>query len=340
MYSGNPHGKPRASTNCHLTRHRIFLTFTFWVLILYVPSIAVRRALIAVSAILVLSSLYLLTTALVLMNALRKEHELKFRHWLRAMAIFITFRFVILVFQSIVNVSSSLNLVSLRRLGIEWLGLLTTCRPFSIGLVLCVSPSDAHHLVSFHHGERFCLVGSVLQLSGTKWHHTPGGYGQIEDVHSFLSKCVSFLFASQSRLCESVRSLRWHEQSAAFATNLQPPSSSAQCCRCAPFDAPLDGKSTVCVADYAADSSQIAPLLTEFVAPKLPADVQQYALSAKSPVFSGQSVDELNAEYFPHDGVQQSAGEQSATALYSRQLNAARERLASLPPKLVTSNSN
>ncbi|KAH9410265.1 hypothetical protein TYRP_010023 [Tyrophagus putrescentiae] len=80
-----------------------FRSFGISFMFVYSGNQHVRRALIAVAIILILCSLYLLSAALILMNALRKEHELKFRHWLRAMAIFITFRLVILIFQSIVN---------------------------------------------------------------------------------------------------------------------------------------------------------------------------------------------------------------------------------------------
>lgn len=55
--------------------------------------------------ILIFCSFYLLFSAVMLMTALRKEHELKFRHWLRAMAIFIVLRFITLAFQSTANVS-------------------------------------------------------------------------------------------------------------------------------------------------------------------------------------------------------------------------------------------
>ncbi|KPM04805.1 hypothetical protein QR98_0032590 [Sarcoptes scabiei] len=56
-----------------------------------------------VSVLLAISAFYLLFSSIILMNALRKEHELKFRHWLRAMAIFIVIRFLSIIFQSIVN---------------------------------------------------------------------------------------------------------------------------------------------------------------------------------------------------------------------------------------------
>ncbi len=38
------------------------------------------------------------------MTALRKEHEIKFKHWLRAMGLFIIWRTLTIIFQSIVNV--------------------------------------------------------------------------------------------------------------------------------------------------------------------------------------------------------------------------------------------
>lgn len=66
----------------------------------------VRRALIATSVLLILLSLYVFVASVVLMAALRKEHELKFRHWLRAMAAFIILRLAAVVFQSIANVKS------------------------------------------------------------------------------------------------------------------------------------------------------------------------------------------------------------------------------------------
>ncbi|UXI22347.1 hypothetical protein NH340_JMT08290 [Sarcoptes scabiei] len=63
----------------------------------------IRRILMTVSVLLAISAFYLLFSSIILMNALRKEHELKFRHWLRAMAIFIVIRFLSIIFQSIVN---------------------------------------------------------------------------------------------------------------------------------------------------------------------------------------------------------------------------------------------
>lgn len=50
-----------------------------------------------------LSALYLLTASLVLMAALKKEHEVKFKHWLRAMGAFIVVRTLTLVFSSVAN---------------------------------------------------------------------------------------------------------------------------------------------------------------------------------------------------------------------------------------------
>ncbi len=40
-----------------------------------------------------------------MMAALRKEHEVKFIHWLRAMGVFIVLRGLTIIFQSLVNVS-------------------------------------------------------------------------------------------------------------------------------------------------------------------------------------------------------------------------------------------
>lgn len=62
-----------------------------------------------VSALLLFSAIYLLVSSVILMMALRKEHELKFRHWLRALAIFVLLRFLTIIYQSIVNVSLCIN---------------------------------------------------------------------------------------------------------------------------------------------------------------------------------------------------------------------------------------
>lgn len=101
------------------------------------------------------------------MNALRKEHELKFRHWLRAMAIFITFRLVILIFQSIVNVSLKLHKIESDSLTCNLLtNIFLLFSP--TGPLLCVPPAHAYHLVSPSHTKRLCVAGSLLQLPGTK----------------------------------------------------------------------------------------------------------------------------------------------------------------------------
>lgn len=85
-----------------LDSHRILLNY----FINFSP--IVRRTLIAIAVILFASAIYLLVSSLILMTALRKEHEIKFKHWLRAMGLFIIWRTLTIIFQSIVNVRNYL----------------------------------------------------------------------------------------------------------------------------------------------------------------------------------------------------------------------------------------
>lgn len=59
---------------------------------------------IAVSLILIALAIYVLIGSLILMAALKKEQEARFLHWLRAMGIFIAWRTISILFQSIANV--------------------------------------------------------------------------------------------------------------------------------------------------------------------------------------------------------------------------------------------
>lgn len=80
-----------------------FRSFGFSFVFVYAGNPHVRRSLIASSVLLSVSATYLLVASVILMAALRKEHEVKFKHWLRAMASFIIMRTISLFYQSIVN---------------------------------------------------------------------------------------------------------------------------------------------------------------------------------------------------------------------------------------------
>ena len=80
-----------------------FRSFGFSFVFVYAGNQHVRRSLIASALLLAASATYLLVASVILMSALRKEHEIKFKHWLRAMAIFIGLRTISLFYQSIVN---------------------------------------------------------------------------------------------------------------------------------------------------------------------------------------------------------------------------------------------
>jgi uncharacterized membrane protein YgcG len=80
-----------------------FRSFGISFLFVYSGNPHIRRTLIAIAVILFASAIYLLVSSLILMTALRKEHEIKFKHWLRAMGLFIIWRTLTIIFQSIVN---------------------------------------------------------------------------------------------------------------------------------------------------------------------------------------------------------------------------------------------
>ncbi|XP_053207095.1 uncharacterized protein LOC128391269 [Panonychus citri] len=63
----------------------------------------IRRSLIACSLILILISIYLLISSIILIPALKKEQEIRFKNWLRAMSTFIIVRTCATLFQSIAN---------------------------------------------------------------------------------------------------------------------------------------------------------------------------------------------------------------------------------------------
>lgn len=82
---------------------RHFRSFGFSFVFVYAGNQHIRRALIASAFILLISAIYLLVSSLILMAALKKELEVKFKHWIAAMGVFIVVRTVTLFFQSIVN---------------------------------------------------------------------------------------------------------------------------------------------------------------------------------------------------------------------------------------------
>ena len=83
------------------SRHSRSFGFSF--LFVYSGNKYVRLALILTSALLALSAIVLLVTSCIIIPALKKEYELKFRPWLLTMTIFVGFRTVATLFQSIAN---------------------------------------------------------------------------------------------------------------------------------------------------------------------------------------------------------------------------------------------
>lgn len=110
---------------------RHFRSFGFSFVFVYAGNQHVRRSLIASAALLLVSASYLLVASFILMSALKKEHEIKFKHWLRAMAIFIVVRTLALFFQSLVN---DLYFGYHQAMLILWL-LLTSCNVFAFLIV-------------------------------------------------------------------------------------------------------------------------------------------------------------------------------------------------------------
>ncbi|KAI1286627.1 hypothetical protein HDE_10706 [Halotydeus destructor] len=82
---------------------RHFRTFGISFLFVYAGNEYIRHALIICSLILIAIAMYLLVSSIILMKALRKELEVKFKHWLRGMGVFIIVRALTLIFSSIVN---------------------------------------------------------------------------------------------------------------------------------------------------------------------------------------------------------------------------------------------
>lgn len=122
----------------------------------------VRRALIASSLLLILVSIYVFIASVVLMAALRKEHELKFRHWLRAMAAFIALRLAAVIFQSIANVTS------LRHRPCPQTNL-----SIALGPLLWLSHCHASAVVGGRDRRHLRVAGGVLELPGAERHHPP-----------------------------------------------------------------------------------------------------------------------------------------------------------------------
>lgn len=82
---------------------RHFRSFGFSFVFVYAGNQYVRWSLILSALLLAISATYLLVSSVILMSALRKEHEIRFKHWLRAMGTFIVLRALSLVYQSTVN---------------------------------------------------------------------------------------------------------------------------------------------------------------------------------------------------------------------------------------------
>ena len=82
---------------------RHFRSFGFSFLFVYSGNRYVRYGLILTSSLLIVQALALLITSCIIIPALKKEHELKFRPWLWVMTVFVCFRTVAIIFQSIAN---------------------------------------------------------------------------------------------------------------------------------------------------------------------------------------------------------------------------------------------
>jgi hypothetical protein len=82
---------------------RHFRSFGFSFLFVYSGNRYVRYALILTSSLLILQAIALAITSCIIIPALKKEHELKFRPWLWVMTIFVCFRTVAIIFQSVAN---------------------------------------------------------------------------------------------------------------------------------------------------------------------------------------------------------------------------------------------
>lgn len=82
---------------------RHFRSFGFSFLFVYSGNRYVRYALILTSSLLIVQAIALLITSCIIIPALKKEHELKFRPWLWVMTIFVCFRTIAILFQSIAN---------------------------------------------------------------------------------------------------------------------------------------------------------------------------------------------------------------------------------------------
>lgn len=110
---------------------RHFRSFGFSFVFVYAGNPHVRRSLIASAFLLLASVTYLLVASFILMSALKKEQEIKFKHWLRAMAIFIVLRTISLFYQSLVN---DLYFGYHQAMLVIWL-LLTSCNVFAFLIV-------------------------------------------------------------------------------------------------------------------------------------------------------------------------------------------------------------
>ena len=82
---------------------RHFRSFGFSFLFVYSGNRYVRYSLILTSALLSLMAIVLSVTSCILIPALKKEYELKFRPWLYLMTVFVGFRTLSIIFQSLAN---------------------------------------------------------------------------------------------------------------------------------------------------------------------------------------------------------------------------------------------
>lgn len=82
---------------------RHFRSFGFSFLFVYSGNRYVRLSLILVSILLAIAAIAVLITSIIIIPALKKEFEVKFRPWLFTMTIFVGFRTLAIIFQSVAN---------------------------------------------------------------------------------------------------------------------------------------------------------------------------------------------------------------------------------------------
>jgi len=159
------------------SRHHRTLGFSF--VFVYAGNAHVRRSLIACSVILFLSALYLLVSSVILMSALKKEQEVRFTHWLRAMAVFIVIRTITLFFQSLVN---DLYFGYHQAMLVVWL-ILTACNVFAF-LVVVSNYQELSNITKLEDMAKLKMstlssLNASRSLSRNSLDSYKGGYGTV-----------------------------------------------------------------------------------------------------------------------------------------------------------------